>query len=130
MSLHKLLSEYASSDEDIPYLPERTLVWATIARALWDSGDNSKVKVSEPSTKKKRKDSLMPSTAEEIKAEAIEWLTSDSDDELSLRWWLELIDIDHEDMQPKLISQIGRTNFRKAFTCTSNSTVKRFLGEK
>jgi hypothetical protein len=122
MSLQKLLSEYVSSvDEGAGLSPERTLAWAVIMRALWDAGSiNSSVgKVYKRDPTKRKycfKDGVEPRTLDNLRAEAQEWLVSESRQTLSLRWWLEMLDIDPDGCQPRLIKQIGTKSIRKALT--------------
>lgn len=129
MSLHKLLSEYAlSADCDRANAPERTFVWAIIIRAVWDSGTNSKVlktyKEREGVRKYIRKDGSSRPSEQSIQQEASAWLMSESNDEFSLRWWLDLLNLEHDDVQPKLIEQIGKKTVRKAFTSSSRGPYK------
>ena len=124
MNLHVLLSEFALSvDDGIEHVPERTFAWAVILRAVWDSGTgNSDIKATVKPNTPARKYTWLGQTAAtraSVRRDAVEWLTSDSTEFMSLRWYLDLLNIDHDAVQPKLIRQIGMKHKRKPYTCTS-----------
>lgn len=113
MNLHALLSEFALSvDDEIEHVPERTFAWAVILRAVWDSGTgNSDIK----STVKGQ----TAATRASVRRDAEEWIKSESTEFMSLRWYLDLLNIDHDAVQPALIRQLGMKHKRKPYTCTS-----------
>lgn len=113
MNLHALLSEFALSvDDEIEHVPERTFAWAVILRAVWDNGTgNSDIK----STVKGQ----TAATRASVRRDAEEWIKSESTEFMSLRWYLDLLNIDHDAVQPALIRQLGMKHKRKPYTCTS-----------
>ena len=124
MSLQGLLSEFVLSDDgDGVHIPERTFTWAVILRAVWDSGAGAtdvKTTVKENTPARKWTwAGQSAATRASVRRDAIEWLKSESTEFMSLRWYLELLNIDHDAVQPKLISQIGMKHKRKPYTCTS-----------
>lgn len=124
MNLHALLSECALSvDGEVQHVPERTFAWAVILRAVWDSGtgisDVYEKPIAAPKTRKYEWKGARPATRESVRRDAIEWLQSESTEFMSLRWYLELLNLEHDAVQPKLINQIGMKHSRKPYTCTS-----------
>lgn len=93
------------ADHDVP---ERILIWSIILRAVWDAAGNE----TGVSDKYRRvwvanKDESIGSKISDTRRNAVQWLTSPSWREGSLRFYLDLLEKPVHDTQKDLIALIG-----------------------